>query len=259
MSSKNQATPAASSMSLMAHLVELRNRLFKCFLMVALGALLGWFLFSPVLNILTRPLIDLCKHQRCIEGAQHGRFLNTDILDPLTTRIKISMYIGIVVAMPVLLWQLWRFIAPGLYANERKYSLAFIGPALVLFLFGCFTAYFILPVSLNWLQGVGGSHFEAGYSASSFVTLLGWMMIAFGAAFEFPVVLVGLMAVRILKVQVLIKQWRYFIAGITVVAAVITPTADPFTFMFMAIPMVVLYGISIIIGLGMERARRQAD
>lgn len=248
-----------SSMSLMAHLVELRNRIFKCVVAVAVGAVAGWFLFDPVIEFLTRPLIELCRHQKCLDAVSEGRFLNTEVLDPFSTRLKLSMFIGVAIAMPVLLWQLWRFIAPGLYSNEKKYSLAFIGPALVLFLAGAYTAYFVLPVSLDWLQGVGGGHFEAAYSASSFVTLLGWMMLAFGVSFEFPVVLVGLMSIKVLKVHTIIRQWRYYVAGITVVAGVITPTGDPFTFMFMAIPMIVLYGVSILIGLVMERARRRTS
>ena len=158
--------------------------------------------------------------------------------------------------MPVLLWQLWRFVAPGLYSNERRYTAAFIGPALLLFGFGVWVAYLVLPVSLNWLQGVGGNNFVATYESGKYVTLLGWMMIVFGLAFEFPVVLVALMSIRLVSVRTLIRQWRYVIAGVTVFAAVITPTGDPFTFLFMAVPMVVLYGVALVIGLFMERSRR---
>ena len=257
MSSKAIGGPEASSMSLMAHLVELRNRIFICVVVVTVGAIIGWFLFDPVIQFLTRPLVELCKQQKCLNALSGGDFLNTEVLDPFKTRMKLSVFIGIAIAMPVILFQIWRFIAPGLYANERKYSLAFIAPAMILFLSGATLAYYVLPVSLNWLQGVGGGHFQAAYSASSFVTLVGWMMLAFGVAFEFPVILVGLMAIHVLKVSTLTHQWRYFIAGIAVLAGVITPSGDPFTFMFMAIPMVVLYLISIVIGIVMERARRR--
>ena len=241
-------------MSLMAHLVELRNRLFKCAIALGVGALLGWFLFNPVLHVLQQPVNDLCQKHQCLAGS--GKFVNNDPLDPLSTRLKLSLYIGIVLAMPVLLWQLWRFVAPGLYSNERRYAAAFIGPALILFGFGVWVAYLVLPVSLDWLQGVGGSNFVAAYESGKYVTLLGWMMIVFGVAFEFPVVLVALMAIRLVSVRTLIRQWRYVIAGITVFAGVITPTGDPFTFLFMAIPMAILYGVALVIGLFMERARR---
>ncbi len=240
----------------MAHLVELRNRLMKCAIAVAIGAVLGWYLFDPVFQFLTEPLKKLCESQACIDSAKSGNVINYDPLDPFTTRLKLSAYIGIGVAMPVLLWQLWKFVAPGLYQNEKKYALAFIGPALVLFFSGAYIAYYVLPVSLDWLQGVGNGHFEVAYTADKFITLVGWMMLAFGIAFEFPVILVALMAINVLKVRTLLKQWRYFVAGIAVVSGAITPTGDPFTFLFLALPMVALYGVSILIGMVIERARR---
>lgn len=254
MSTKHPVTPDDSSMSLMAHLVELRNRLFKIAIAVAVGAILGWLLFDPVFNILTRPIAELCKHHQCLlEG---GKVQNIDPLDPLTTRLKLSAYIGMVIAMPIVLWQVWKFVAPALYSNERKYTLAFIGPALLLFAGGAALAYFVLPVSLNWLQGVGGSKFVAAYDSGKFVTLFGWMMLAFGLAFEFPIVLVALMAVGVLKPRTLVTGWRYAVAAIVVFAGVITPSADPFTFMFMAGPMLVLYWIAALVGALMTRNRR---
>lgn len=253
MSKKPAPHPENSSMSLMGHLIELRNRIFICAIAITIGAVVGWWLFIPIFNVLTHPIAELCRHHSCL--LPDGKVQNLDPLDPFTTRIKLSTYIGIGIAMPVLLWQIWRFVAPGLYSNERKYTLAFIGPALLLFLSGAAVAYYVLPVSLDWLQGIGGAKFVAAYDSGKFVTLVAWMMLAFGAAFEFPVILVALMSMRILKVKTLIHQWRYAVAGIAIVAGVVTPTADPFTFLFLAIPMVVLYGISIVIGIFMERAR----
>lgn len=256
MSSKPISQPEDSAMSLMSHLKELRNRIFKCAIAIAIGAVVGWYLFDPVVDILTEPLKKLCTTQACLASAEQGHFINYDPLDPFTTRLKISAYIGIAISMPVLLYQLWKFVAPGLYQNERRYTLAFIGPALVLFVAGVVTAYYVLPVSLDWLQGVGGGRFEVAYTADKFITLVGWMMIAFGIAFQFPIVLVSLMAIKVLSVRTLMRQWRYFIAGIAVVAGLITPTGDPFTFLFLAVPMVVLYIVAIAIGLLMDRARR---
>lgn len=253
MSSKQPSDPNDSSMSLMAHLVELRNRLLKVAIAVALGAIVGWLLFPAVFEILTRPIAELCKHHQCLlEG---GQVQNIDPLDPLTTRLKLSVYIGIGIAMPIILWQVWRFVAPALYANERKYTIAFIGPALALFLAGAGLAYFVLPVSLNWLQGVGGAQFVAAYDSGKFVALIGWMMLAFGLSFEFPVILVALMAIGVLKSQTLIHNWRYAIAIIILFTGIITPTADPFTFLFMAGPMIVLFWGAILIGVLMERSR----
>ena len=222
---------------------------------VAVGAIVGWLVYTAVFNFLTHPVVELCEHHKCL--LPKGQFPNANPLDPLSTRVKLSAYIGIAIAMPVILWQLWRFVAPALYANERKYTIAFIGPALALFLGGAAVAYYVLPVSLNWLQGIGGPKFVAAYDSGKFVTLMSWMMLAFGIAFEFPVILVALMAMGVLKPRTLIKGWRYAIAIIVVTAGVITPTADPFTFLFMAVPMMVLYVVAVLIGLLMDRARKR--
>lgn len=255
MSTKKLANPEDSSMSLMAHLVELRNRLLKIVIAVAVGAVAGWMLFEPVFDILTRPLAELCQHHECLlEG---GKLQNIDPLDPLTTRVRLAVYIGIGIAMPVILWQIWRFVAPALYANERKYTIGFIGPALALFVSGAALAYFVLPVSLNWLQSIGGPKFVASYDSGKFVGLIGWMMLAFGLAFEFPVVLIALMGIGVVQTRTLIRGWRYAVAIIVVFTGIITPTADPFTFLFLAGPMVLLYSISVGIGLLMDRARRR--
>lgn len=255
MSSKDPADPNKSTMSLMEHLVEMRGRILKMAIGIAVGAVVGWLLFDWVFDILTRPIIGVCEHHECL--LQDGKVQNIDPLDPLTTRIRIAVYIGIFVAMPVILWQIWRFVAPALYANERKYTLAFIGPALVLFLTGATLAYFVLPVSLNWLQGIGGAKFVAAYDSGKFVSLIGWMMLAFGIAFEFPVILVALMAMGILSHRTLLRNWRYAVAIIIVITGTITPTADPFTFLFLAGPMIVLFWLAVLLGHLMDRARRR--
>ncbi len=253
MSSKQQTQPDDSSMSLMAHLVELRNRLLKCAIAITIGAIVGWFLFIPVFNLLVHPIAELCKEHQCL--LPDGQLPNTGPLDPFTTRVKLSVFIGLGIAMPVILWQIWKFVAPALYANERKYALAFIGPAFVLFLAGAVIAYYVLPISLNWLQGVGGPKFVAAYDSGKFVTLIGWMMLAFGLSFEFPVVLVALMAIGVVKPRTLIRSWRYAIAIIVLFAGIITPTGDPFTFLFLAVPMVALFWLAVLIGVLMRRGR----
>ena len=118
-------------MSLMEHLVELRSRLIKCVLAVALGAVAGWILYKPVLSILMDPLRDLADDPNVSD-----KFISFDPLEQFMLRIKMSTYLGIALAMPFLLWQIWAFIAPGLYQNERRYAGAFVGSATVLFAMG---------------------------------------------------------------------------------------------------------------------------
>jgi sec-independent protein translocase protein TatC len=242
-------------MSLMEHLKELRNRILICMLAVALGAVVGWFLFHPVLDFLSRPLEQVCR-DKCLQGmGGDGQFLINDPLLPLTFQIRIATYLAIGLAMPVILWQLWRFIAPGLYSNERRYAVLFVAPAFFLFLSGAAVAYVTFPLALQWLQSLGDGSYIYAYSPEKYVMLIAWMMIAFGAAFEFPMVLVSLSLMNLLSARTLRKQWRYAIVIIFLIAAVITPSADPFTFLFLALPMCLFYVVSIAIAMLIERRR----
>ncbi len=239
-----------SSMSLMEHLVELRNRLVKCAIAVFLGAIVGWLAYNPVLDVLRRPLVDLSG-----DPDIRGQFQSFEPLEIFTLRVKMSLYIGLILAMPFLLWQLWKFIAPGLYANERRYAGLFVFSATVLFLMGAAIAYFTLPEALKFLQSMGGDKVEFQYTATSYVMLITYMMVAFGAGFQFPIVLVALQAIGIVTPQRLASSRRLAVVVITIVAAVITPSADPISLFALAIPMTIFYEISILIGRLITRKR----
>lgn len=208
----------------------------------------GWMLYLPLLEFLKAPLQELT-------GAQ--TFYAIDPLETFATRIKISAYAGIVIAMPVLLWQIWRFVTPGLYPKEKKYAIPFVASALALFAFGAFIAYVTLTPALNFLIGVGGGQVTPIYSVDNYVTLIAYMMLAFGAGFEFPVLLVALQMVGVLTPRQLLGWWRQAVVVIAVVAAVITPSADPISMMALAIPMFLFYLIAMGIGFVITRRRRK--
>lgn len=252
--SRPKAPPDDGRMSLMEHLIELRTRIIKCAVAVSIGAVIGWILYSPVLHVLTGPLNDLARSDNVSDKLQ--------VLDPLEgfmLRFKMSAYIGIALAMPFLLWQLWAFIAPGLYENEKRYASSFVISATVLFLMGAAVAYFTLPQALRFLQAVGGSDLYYQYSPQKYLMLIVYMMLAFGAGFEFPILLVFLQLVGLLKPQQLRDFRRFGIVIIFVIAAVITPSADPISLIALAVPMVVFYEISIIIGRIIVRRRAAAE
>ena len=240
-------------MSLMEHLVELRSRLIKCFVAVAIGALAGWLLYNPVLDVLRQPLEQLADDPNV-----SSKFLSLDPLEIFMLRIKMSTYLGLALAMPFLLWQLWQFIAPGLYQNERRYAGAFVGSATVLFVLGAAIAYFTLPQALGFLQSVGGDNIEYQYSLESYITLILYMMLAFGVGFQFPIVIVFLQLVGLVEPQQLAKFRRFAVVIIFAVAAVITPSADPISLVALAVPMVLFYEISILIGRLIGRRRRRS-
>jgi sec-independent protein translocase protein TatC len=236
-------------MTLWEHLAELRSRLIKCAIAIAVGAVfVGFVAYGPLLRFLLIPFHDLVPGHNLIA---------IDPLDPFVTRIKISAYGGIVLAMPVLLWQVWRFVTPGLYPHEKRYAVPFIVSAMLLFAFGAAIAYLTLNPALQFLIGVGGAQIDPFYTADNYVTLIAYMMLAFGAGFEFPVLLVALQMVGLLTPRKLLTWWRYAIVVITVVAAVITPSQDPISMMAMAIPMVIFYFASIGIGFLIVRRKRK--
>jgi sec-independent protein translocase protein TatC len=237
------APPHDGRMSLMEHLIELRSRIIKCAIAIAIGSALGWMLYQPIFNLLMNPLEKLSGDPNVSE-----KLLVLDPLEGFMLRLKMSAYIGIALCMPYLLWQVWRFISPGLYQNERRYASAFVISATFLFLFGAAVAFYTLEPALSFLQSVGGDNLRYEYSPTKYLMLIVYMMLAFGVGFEFPIVLVALQLVGVLTPTHLRNFRRFGIVIIFVVAAVITPSADPISLFALAIPMMIFYEISIIIG-----------
>ncbi len=248
------APELADGMSLMEHLVELRSRLVKCAIAVALGAIIGWLVYPAIFDLLVEPLKELSKNPNVKD-----KLLSLDPLEVFFLRVKMSAYIGFVLAMPFLLWQVWRFISPGLYQNERRYASAFVISATVLFIMGAGIAYFTLPPALQFLQSLGGKNIEYQYSPQNYLMLIVYMMVAFGIGFQFPIVVVFLQLMGIVTPKQLSEWRRFAIVIIFVVAAVITPSADPISLFALAIPMCIFYEVSIIIGRLVMRSRAKAE
>lgn len=245
-------------MSLMEHLTELRNRLIKSVLAIAIGAIVGFLLYKRLYNLLIDPYQSLCETGDS-QSITNCKLLATDPLEGFSVRIKVSTYCGVAMAMPVLLWQIWRFISPGLYAKERRLAIPFIGSAVALFAMGAGIAYWTLPKALQWLQDIGGDGLVTAYSPTKYFQLIVYMMLAFGIGFEFPIVLVFGQMIGILKPGSLAKWRRHAIVGIAVLVAVVTPSADPISMFALTIPMVIFYEVSIIIGRVFVRRRNEAE
>jgi sec-independent protein translocase protein TatC len=241
-------------MTLADHLAELRSRLIKSLLAITLGALIIFVFYDPILNFLARPYFDTCKANPSFGCSD--KFLITGPLDGFSTRIKISGYGGLVIALPVVLWQLWRFITPGLHRNERKYAVPFILSSVALFLFGALIAYLIMPFAIQFLIGYSGP-VVAAFTPNKYVSLLSIMMLAFGVGFLFPVLLVFLQLVGVITPKQLSSWRRQAIVIIVVVAAVITPSGDPYSLFALAVPMYVFYECSIVLGWFLTRSKRR--
>ena len=238
-------------MSLIEHLNELRNRLIKCTLAVVIGAAIVWAFYDPILRFLLEPLK---------EARPDADIAITDPLQGLSTRLKISGYGGIALATPVLLWQLWRFIMPGLYPKERRYAAPFVISGVFLFALGAGLAYWTLPRALEFLIDIGGGdNIQILLGPDKYVQLVTYMMLAFGAGFLFPILLVFLQLVGVLSFQRLVSWRRYAIIVIVVLVAVITPSGDPISLAALSVPMYLFYEISILFGRIITRRRATAD
>ena len=242
-----------ADMTLSDHLRELRYRLLISVGAVAVMMIPAWFLYPWLMDVLNQPYCTALVAQN--PGANCD-FLVTNLLDPFSLRLKVAGYGGLFLAMPVLLWQLWRFIAPGLYRRERRYAIAFVGSALVLFVLGALVAYVTLSKAVAFLVQIGGPDIDIRSGPNEFVRLSLFMMLAFGVGFLFPIVLVALQMLGVVSPKQLSSWRRQTVLVIVVLAAAITPSGDPFSLAALSVPMYLFYELSILIGRIMIRRRR---
>lgn len=232
--------PTPDAMTLAEHLGELRRRLIVATVAFVVAATLAAVFYNWMLGVLQHPYCHVRPH--------NCNFFVTGPLDPLSLRVEMAAFGGLVLASPVILWQVWRFITPGLRPQEKHYVVPFVLASVVLFLGGCATAYVVFPHALHFLIAVGGPHLYEILSPNSYLNLILIMMVLFGAAFEFPVILVGLELVRVVTPAQLLRWWRWAVIGITAAAAIFTPSSDPFSMLALAVPLVAFYFLSIGIG-----------
>jgi len=231
---------AAPATPLVAHLIELRRRLVISVAAVAAGSAVAWLLYPMILDALVDPY--------CEANAGDCRLLVTDPLEGFSVRIKIAGYGGLALAMPVVLWQVWQFVAPGLYAKEKRYAVPFVGAGVALFALGAGLAYWTLPRALEFLITVGGDDLVQFFSPGRYLSLVTFMMVAFGVGFQFPLVVTAAQLVGLVTNQKLRSIRRYVLVGIVLVVAIVTPSADPYSLLTLAVPMYVSYEIALLVG-----------
>ncbi len=227
-------------MTLVEHLTELRRRVIVSVIAFVVMATVAFLAYNWILALL--------KHPYCEVAPTHCGFYVSGPLDGLALRIKIAAYGGLFLASPIWLWELWRFITPGLNPKEKRYAIPFVVATITLFTLGAAVAYFMFPHALKWLDSIGGPTLTQILDPNKYLSLIILLMVAFGIAFEFPVLLVSLEIAGVLTPQQLSSWRRWAIIGIVVLAGVITPSSDPFSMMAMAIPLYIFYEISIVIG-----------
>ena len=252
---------AAGRMTLWEHLRELRDRLIKSIIAIAIGAVVGFVLYPHILDFLIHPYCDIPQVQKIQSGVNAAGDCALFIRSPMDgfiLRMKVAGYFGLFLALPVVLWQLWAFLSPGLYEKEKRYAIPFVGSSLALFAMGAALAFWTIPKALQWLLSISGDQVEPLFEPVSYLSFVMLMMVAFGIGFEFPIVLVTLELLHVVSWQQLRSWRRYAIVIIVVIVAVITPSGDPFSLLALSIPMCLFYEGSIIVGRLIERRRERA-
>jgi sec-independent protein translocase protein TatC len=243
------------TMSLVDHLTELRRRVIYSLYAVAVGAVVGWFLWDPFIDLVRQPYCDFLRTHPAQAPTSGCTLTFLGPFDGFAVRMKSTMFIGLAVALPVVLFQLWAFIAPGLTAREKKWSIPFVLSSFVLFCCGGVLAYFVLPKSLDFLLSFAGPGIVPTLTIDRYVGFVTLLTLAFGLSFLFPVILVFLELVGVVSPQTLGTYRRYAILGISLISAIITPGTDVVSMLAMMIPMYLFYEAAIIIGRSIVRGR----
>ena len=219
------------------HIAELRERLLKIVISYGVAFLIVFMNWQLVYGWMKKPL----------ESAFNKAMIFTSLAEPFITALKISLYGGFVLALPFIMWQVWKFIAPALYENEKQMAIPFVFWGTIMFLMGVGFAYYVVfPFGATVLINFGGIEFEAMLKMSEYIGFFSKFMFGFGIAFELPVFAYFLAKLDLITDQTLIGGFRYAIVIIFIVSAILTPP-DPATQFLMAIPLIILYGVSIII------------
>lgn len=242
-------------MTLMDHLNELRTRIIRSVIAIAIGAVVAYIFYFPILDFLLEP--------HCRINAERGisdecGLLAVSPLEGFSVRLTVSAYAGIGLAMPLVLWQIWSFIAPGLYPHEKRYGLAFVIASFFLFILGVSLAYWTLPRALAFLSDVGGDNLTEFFRPSEYIGFVVKMMIGFGIGFEFPIALIFLQLLGIVDNETLRKGRRFALVGIVALVAVLTPSGDPLSLLALSGPMYLFYEASIAFGWWRARKQRKA-
>jgi sec-independent protein translocase protein TatC len=232
-------------MSFLEHLEELRSRLFRSALAFVAAMAICWSFSGPLLTFLLRPI-----REKLFAGSD---IVFIEITEPFFVYMKASALAAVFVASPYLLWQLWGFVAPGLYRRERRMAAGFIFFGTLFFLLGGAFGYGVAtPVAADWLIRLGGD-FTAQLTLRSAFAFESRVILGLGAVFELPILIFFLARIGVVTPQFLMKHFRLAVVIIAVVAAVITPTGDALTMAVFAVPMVLLYLLGVAVAWGFAR------
>jgi len=236
--------------TLMSHLLELRNRLLKAVLAIFLAFIPCAIFANDLFNFIAQPLVEKLPASSTL--------IATSVVGPFMTPFKVAFYVGLFAAMPVVLYQVWAFVAPGLYRKEKRFAIPLLVSSVVLFYAGMVFAYFVVfPVMFTFFVGTVPISAEYMPEIGEYLSFVLTMFFAFGLAFEVPVAVVLLVLTGLVKIEKLTDNRGYVVIGIFILAAFLTPP-DAISMIIMAIPMWLLYEGGLVMARIMQKMRREA-
>lgn len=235
------------SQTFVDHLTELRTRLIRVLLIVCGASVCAFYFSNEIFDILRSPIEAYLPSQGLVFTAPADKFM---------AYLQVSVFAGVILSSPLWFYQIWKFIAPGLYSNEKKAAAYFIVSGSVLFVTGILFAFYgALPAAFEFLMGFGNAKDTPMLTIDSYISFVVWMVILFGLAFELPLVVVMLGLLGVISANFLRKNRRFIIVFLSVLAGVLTPSPDLASMMVMFVPLVILFEISVIIVSQIEKKR----
>lgn len=248
------------SMTLFEHLKEFQVRLFRSVLGLIAGCIVAYFFYDQIFAIVRRPF-DLVVEEARSQG-QVITLAVSGVTDAFTLQLEVVVIAGLVLSLPIWLYQLWRFLAPGLKSNERRWAILFAAVATPLFLFGAWVAYQTMPNLLHLLLGFTPQNVANIINVNEYLGFIIQILLFFGIGALIPLIFVMLNFAGFLTGRGLLKQWRWLVIGVLTFAAVATPTADPFTMGMVALPFLAIVTAAVLVMLlndARRNRRRAAD
>jgi sec-independent protein translocase protein TatC len=245
-------------MTLVEHLRELRSRLFKAVLAIVACSIIAAFFYNDILALITEPFKKVVTDLAASENLEAELTINS-VGGPLTLALKVSLVTGIILSSPIWLYQLWAFILPGLHTKEQRWTRLFVAIAGPLFMTGVAVGYYVLPKGLSVLLDFTPADVANLVELGGYLNFILRMLLVFGVAFEIPVFVLLLNLAGVVKGRQLGEVRPWIVVGTFVFAAVATPSTDPISMLFLAIPMTLLFFISEVIARLLDRRRGTVD
>jgi len=247
---------AVASMSMMEHLGELRDRLIVAGLAFLVLSVVAFFFYEPILELFKRPLCEVPPELLGEQGCELTFFKATG---GFSFRLKLTALVGLAVASPIWMYEIYAFVTPALTPKEKRYTIPFLVTAITLFAVGAVTAYFAMPTGLRFLLQIGGEGLNPLLGAEEYLNFVGFMLLGFAVAFELPLILFFLGLSGAVTVDQLKRQRRVAVVAIAILAAVVTPSQDPYTLLLLAVPLYVLYEGTIVLLRIVKRRKNKAS